>query len=168
MNDFNRAFAIIVGVEGGFSGDANDPGNWTGGGIGQGALKGTKFGISAASYPAEDITGLTLERAKAIYERDFWNETRCGELPWPLSLMLFDAAVQHGSRSAIRLLQLSLEIKVDGNFGPATLVAVKSRPVTETTALFGVAREAYYRQLKNFPIYGKGWIKRLFTVALQA
>ena len=55
MADFDKAFDIIVGVEGGFSLDPNDPGNWTGGKRGVGELKGTRWGISAKSYPHLDI-----------------------------------------------------------------------------------------------------------------
>jgi hypothetical protein len=35
--------------------DERDPGNWTGGAIGKGELRGTKWGISAQTYPQIDI-----------------------------------------------------------------------------------------------------------------
>ena len=48
---FAAAIAMVLAHEGGFQGMPDDPGNWTGGRLGDGTLKGTKFGISAASYP---------------------------------------------------------------------------------------------------------------------
>lgn len=41
--------------------DRNDKGNWTGGRVGVGQLKGTKYGISAAAYLHLGIKSLTLE-----------------------------------------------------------------------------------------------------------
>jgi hypothetical protein len=45
---FDRAFEETIGLEGGFSRNPDDNGNWTGGRRGLGELKGTKYGISAA------------------------------------------------------------------------------------------------------------------------
>jgi lysozyme family protein len=69
---FESAFTRLIDVEKGFQADPRDRGNWTGGEPGRGLLKGTKFGISAAAYPSEDIEHLTLERAQLLYRRDYW------------------------------------------------------------------------------------------------
>jgi lysozyme family protein len=66
-----EALAQIFGHEGGFTQARTDRGNWTSGKIGVGYLKGTKFGVSAMSYPKLDIRNLTLDEAAAIYRRDF-------------------------------------------------------------------------------------------------
>jgi hypothetical protein len=55
---FDRTFEQTIGLEGGFSRDADDNGSWTGGRKGLGDLKGTKYGISAAQYPSLDIEHL--------------------------------------------------------------------------------------------------------------
>ena len=73
MTAFEQALAVVLGHEGGFCAERSDPGNWTGGAVGCGELRGTKFGISAAAYPAEDIANLTPEAAAAIYRRDYWD-----------------------------------------------------------------------------------------------
>ena len=44
---FDEAFKRLIGHEGGYSTDRRDPGNWTGGRVGVGTLKGTKFGLAA-------------------------------------------------------------------------------------------------------------------------
>lgn len=66
MTDFDRAFANVIDAEKGLSMDPNDPGNWTGGAKGKGELNGTRYGISAMSYPKEDIARLTLGRASTL------------------------------------------------------------------------------------------------------
>jgi hypothetical protein len=58
MSDFDRIFDFVVGSEGGFTDNPADPGNWTGGKIGAGECRGTKFGISAGAHPDLDIANL--------------------------------------------------------------------------------------------------------------
>ncbi|MFC0406768.1 hypothetical protein [Roseomonas elaeocarpi] len=56
-----RAFFLALKVnERGLSMVSTDPGNWTGGQVGKGKLKGTKYGIAAASYPARTSKTLPM------------------------------------------------------------------------------------------------------------
>lgn len=162
--DFNDAFAIILGEEGGYSNNRNDPGNWTGGDIGKGELKGTKYGIAAHVYPQLDIANLTIEQAKAIYKRDYWDKVQGDELPWPLSLYVFDAAVNQGPVTAIMMLQDALGVQSDGAIGPITLAAAKMA-TTRRMAKFMALRARRYAGSRNFHIFGTGWLTRLFVVA---
>ena len=70
--NFDQAFDRLNGHEGAFSDDPKDPGNWTGGRVNVGELKGTKYGIAANTYGDLDIKSLTLDDAKKIYYRDWW------------------------------------------------------------------------------------------------
>jgi lysozyme family protein len=72
MSNFDRMFEIVAGHEGCLTAHPADPGNWTDGAVGAGICRGTKFGISAAAYPDLDIANLTLDAAKALYQRDYW------------------------------------------------------------------------------------------------
>ena len=87
MDAFAQAFEIVVGHEGGYSAEPQDPGNWTGGAVGQGHLAGTKFGISAAAYPDVDIAALTPDDAAAIYRHAYWERVHADALPPPLALL---------------------------------------------------------------------------------
>ncbi len=80
-SSFEKAFEIIVGVEGGYSNDPNDPGGET------------KYGIAKRYHPDEDIKNLTLERAKEIYLNDYWMPNACDDANFPLDICLFDSAV---------------------------------------------------------------------------
>lgn len=165
---FNRAFENVIGVEGGFSDDAKDPGNWTGGKEGSGKLSGTKYGVSAAAYPSLDIKSITLDDAKAIYHRDYWQVISGDDFSFPISNALFDCAVNSGCASAAKLLQRSLAITNDGKIGKLTIAAAQAKDQTELLIDFLTARAVFYARLAKFELYGKGWMKRLFTVFHQS
>ena len=116
--------AFLGPEEGVLSRTASDPGNWTGGAVGRGTLVGTKYGISAASYPTLDIAALTLDQANAIRQTDFWDKVRGDELPAPIAFMVTDAAFMSGPDRAIRQMQQALGVSpVDGVLGAHTLAA---------------------------------------------
>lgn len=168
---FALAFASTVGEEGGFTADPNDKGNWTGGARGVGLCRGTKFGISAASYPALDIAGLTLDDARAIYRRDYWAAIRADDLPVPLALAAFDMAVNSNVPAAARTLQRALGVVADGMIGPATIAAARaalgdpaSPRVVEVLDDFHARRLLYMAEASGWSTYGLGWARRVLRV----
>ena len=152
MDAFEWAFRLVIGLEGGYTRDSKDPGNWTSGRIAQGELRGTKYGISAASYPTLDIANLTLEQAKTIYKRDYWDAMRCGQMTRRLSVLVFDSAVQHGQGKAREWLAVPLEFET-----------------------YLGRRIAYYASLAAFyredgdpnDDYGRGWMNRVSSLLLR-
>lgn len=129
MSDFKKAIqTIIVTHEGGFQNDKTDAGNYTP----DGELKGTKYGISAHSFPYVDIENLTLNGAEDLY-RQTWGMFGALEDQRVLTKVL-DLAVNmqwagHGPASKILQLscnQLSFQLNVDGVFGPATAAAANA------------------------------------------
>jgi len=95
--DIQTSLIRVFGNEGGYQNDKVDSGNWTGGKVGVGKQRGTKYGISAASYPKEDIKNLTLKRAAELYERDFWTPLHLSEMKSQgLATEIFDTAVNCG------------------------------------------------------------------------
>lgn len=168
MTPFDRAFLHVVGREGAVSHDANDPGNWTSGKVGEGDLKGTKFGISAGSYPTLDIALLTISDAEAIYRRDYWNPIRGDELPPALALAVFDSAVNQSVDTAIRCLQKALDVAVDGKIGPKTLAAIRRHSMRELVEHFQAERVLRYVELPTFSRFGRGWVRRAIGTAMEA
>lgn len=164
---WDKVFEIVIGVEGGYQCLINDRGNWTSGKIGVGELKGTKYGICAMSYPHLDIENLSLEEAKQIYKKDYWDKCKCDYLPNALSLAVFDYAVNSGIKQAIKDLQRSLGVTVDGIIGNQTIGAANTKPLKE------IYQDYLFRRL-NFMIThcdwqtnGKGWGKRINTINLK-
>lgn len=158
---YNLAFSRLVNHEGGFQNDRNDRGNWTSGRIGVGQLNGTKFGISAMSYPTEDIANMSLDRAKFLYKRDFWDIFNGQELHPALAFQLFDAAVNHGPGNAIRILQRALDVADDGDFGPMTEKAADEAGIDDLLKVFNARRIQFFTRLSTFSRYGAGWMNRV-------
>jgi lysozyme family protein len=48
----------------------------------------------------------------------------------------------------------------DGKIGPKTLSMVFNMEPATLLDKYAQAREAYYRSLKTFEIYGRGWLRR--------
>lgn len=165
MENFSRCIAFTMAQEGGFSTNAADPGNWTGGAVGNGELRGTNFGISAAAYPALDIANLTQADAEAIYRRDYWSAISGDEFAYSLALVAFDAAVNAGPRRAICWLQQAAQVAADGVLGPTTRAALNAGDAPT------IAREALARRLKfsshlpTWSDFGLGWTRRVLALA---
>lgn len=168
---FDKAFDRTIGHEGGFTDNRADRGNWTSGVIGTGQLKGTKFGISAMSYPDLDIKNLTVAQAKEIYKRDFWDKPGLNKLPEVLSADVFDMGVNAGLKTAVKLVQRAVGVTDDGIMGPKTLQAVTdARSHGEDDYVlytqFCAERIKYYTSLSTFSTFGKGWMNRVATCML--
>ena len=163
MTEFETAFHLVVGEEGGFSTDPADPGNWTGGACGRGVCRGTKYGIAASSHPTLDIASLTLQQAQAIYHEAYWANLEADALPKPLSILVFDAAVNCGMSRAITWLQVTVACRADGILGPGTLAAVEERhsDVMALCAEFQTQRLMWMCSLPTWRIFGLGWARRL-------
>jgi len=158
---FEEAFDRLIGHEAGYSDDRRDPGNWTGGRVGAGELKGTKYGIAANTYPDLDIKNLTLEQAKAIYHRDWWLKIGADEIDPAIVVQLWDFAINAGMSTARRALQRAVRVADDGVIGPRTIAAVRSMSVTDVLMRFNGQRLRYYTSLSTWPTYGKGWTNRV-------
>lgn len=160
--NFAACLEQVLKHEGGLSLVRADPGNWTGGKVGVGVLKGTNLGISAASYPDENIRGMTRARAGELYRRDYWDRVRGDDLPPGLDLTVFDPAVNSGAARGARWFQQALGVTVDGRIGPVTVRAAQ-------TAADGVAviqrahalRLGWLRSLSTWSTFGNGWMQRV-------
>jgi lysozyme family protein len=170
--DFEQAFDILVrpSHEGGFQKNPKDRGNWTSGKIGVGELKGTKYGVSAMSYPGEDIENLTLDRAKTLFRRDFWGPALCDALPQPIRFDAFDTAINSGPQRSIKLLQEALGVTVDGVVGPKTMLALSSIEPYRLVARFNGARMRFITGQPDawWDEFGKGLMNRIATNLLGA
>lgn len=150
--------------EGGYTNDARDPGNWTGGKAGQGQLKGTKKGISAASYPNLDIKNITDTQIEFIYKRDYWDVIRADDLPGGVDYCSFDFGVNSGNHRSAQHLQRAVGAKVDGKVGPETISKAKSADPVETVRKICLSRITFLRTLSIFTTYGRGWLRRVNEV----
>ena len=158
---FDEAFRRLIGHEGGYSTDRRDPGNWTGGKVGVGTLKGTKFGLAANTYPNLDIKNLTLEQAKEIYKKDWWDKLGGHGLHSAITFQLWDFAINAGRSRAIKELQQAVGVTADGVIGPKTIEAVNAQDLNDVLLSLTAERLKFYTSLDSFKTYGKGWTNRV-------
>lgn len=151
----------LLSHEGGFTDDRRDPGNWTGGKVGVGLLKGTKFGIAANTYPTLDIKNLTRDAAIKIYRRDFWDRARLDRMPAAVAFQLLDGAVNSGIAQASRWLQRAAFVADDGMIGSVSLAAIKAADPNDLVYRFNADRIEYMTRLKNWAVHGAGWMRRI-------
>ena len=117
LKTFDEIIEQVLEHEGGFVDDPTDRGGQT------------KYGISKRAYPDEDIKALTVERAKELYKRDYWDRFKCGQLPDRIRHIYFDMCVNMGGGRATKILQEacnsknSYKIDVDGGIGKNTIKA---------------------------------------------
>lgn len=162
MSNFDEAIKVVMKHEGGFQKNPKDRGNWTTGEIGTGELRGTKYGISAMSYPGEDIEHLTEARAEEIYRKDFWEQGQYGAInDQSVANKLMDMAVnmerfgRHGP--AVEILQKAIcacgkIIDIDKSMGAKTILAANALPPDDL--LLTMKREAvehYEKIVANHP-----------------
>jgi lysozyme family protein len=163
---FDEAFTLLVNNEGVLSLDRRDRGNWTSGVVGVGELKGSKYGVSAMSYPSSDISRLTIDEAKKIYKRDYWDKMQLDLLPDNITFDMFDIAVNSGVSQAIKLLQTTVGSYPDGKIGQLTLNKTNSYGILLRQHL-NAHRLLFYTLLSSWKEQGKGWTNRVANNLLQ-
>lgn len=161
MSNFEKAFEELIGNEGGYKCQQHDRMDWTSGKVGVGELKGTKYGISAGSYPHLDIKNLTLAQAREIYKRDFWDKFNGDDLDYEVAFQVFDADVNHGIGNGSRFMQRALDVADDGVVGPVTLKALKEMEPKKFMFLFLAERLEFFTKCTTWATDGKGWARRV-------
>jgi len=166
--NYDACIGKVLEYEGGYQADPNDKGNYTGCAVGAGTLKGTNRGISACSYPNEDIKGMTEARAKEIYRSDFWDPIQGDELPAGPDLCTFDGSVNSGRSRGVQWLQHAVGVDADGIVGPVTIEAARDADDHTTIDRICDDRMAFLRSLSTWDLYGKGWTARVEDVRAEA
>ncbi|NIX76907.1 glycoside hydrolase family 108 protein [Microvirga terricola] len=161
---FDEALAVVLTHEGGFVQHRLDPGGATNFGITRETLS------RARGCPAsvEDVRDLAQAEAGAIYRRFYWDVIRGEELPLGIALAVFDAAVNSGPGRAVRLFQEALAVPVDGLIGPLTVKAAGKADPAETIRAFTRARLGFLARLAIWPVFGRGWRRRVLAVEQEA
>lgn len=162
---FARSLALVLKHEGGFVHHKDDPGGATNKGVTQKTYDGWRL---SQLLPKRSVRHITVVEITAIYRKSYWLAASCDELPAGVDYMVFDLAVNSGVGWATKFLQEAVRVSADGVIGPKTLAAVRSLPAAEIVLRMRNRREAFYRGLGTFPVFGKGWMRRLTEVAIVA
>lgn len=150
---FDDAFSALIGNEGGYVFNENDPGGET------------MWGVTARVARRHGYTGamrdLPLSTAKDIAKAEYWTPAHCDELPDSLRFDMLDVAYNMGVHEAIVLLQRAAGQQGDGFFGPVTAAAIAAVPDERLRRSFNAERLLFYTGLPAWPTFGKGWVNRV-------
>ena len=154
MASFDKAVTKTLEWEGGLTTDT--------GGL-------TKYGISQKAYPDLDIAALTIDQAKKIYKRDYWDPINLSGLTYqPLANQIFDIAVNAGPSRAKSLLkdtliQLNLPMRY-ADLSVKSIQELNGRDVMRINNQLVKIRSQFYNDLaaKNskYKKYLTGWTNR--------
>ena len=159
-DNFEQCFQLVLKSEGGYVWDKSDPGGETNRGVTRAAWS------EYLKRPIQDgeMAKLTVNDIRPFYKQMYWNVCNCEGLPKGVDYEIFDFAVNAGCTESIRCLQKALGTEPDGVLGPITLTLISQHDPKELIAAFTDIKTSFYKGLKLFPIYGKGWLERVAEV----
>ena len=114
----DQSLEWLLEEEGGWSNHPADRGGRTMYGVTQGTYDQWRAMRKATK---QSVSKITKQEAHDLYEVMYWRAGGCDRLPWPISYLVFDAAVNSGPSRAVRWLQQGLGIPQDGRVGPNTI-----------------------------------------------
>lgn len=151
--NYSDCRAFVRKYEGGLSIIRSDPGNWTGGKVGVGLLKGTKYGVAANSHPHLDIANLTMAQADAIFKTEYWDTINGDVLPVGVDLAAFDVSVNSGPGKATAWYK---EARAAAN-APIEQIKIICR-----------RRLSFMHGLRTWSSFGRGWAARVSACEAKA
>ena len=163
-NNFRDCLELVLKHEGGFVDHPKDPGGMTNLGVTK------KVWEEWVGHPVteKDMRELTPAIVAPMYEMRYWRTSYCEKLPRGLDLLVFSMAVNAGSGRSVKLLQDAIGVLPDGVIGPNTMAKINEANVETLIDKFSEARTDYYKGLKLFPVFGRGWLNRTDTERLEA
>lgn len=162
MTRFDDCLKIVLEYEGGYSDVPGDRGGKTKWGITQNTLDRWCY---ISHHDKVIVANLTEVQRDNIYQLLYWQPPCCYDLPHPLDLVIFDAAVNHGPQTAIKLLQAQLGVTVDGIVGRNTMRHAKDCNARRIALAVIGARRAKYTAIAFHDAsqqkFLKGWQDRM-------
>lgn len=169
---FEQCLAAVLKEEGGFSDHPADPEGATNMGITRRTLAAWRGVSPWQSLDPAEVKALTREEAARIYRARCWEAVAADHLPVGLDLAVFDFAVNSGPVRAVRTLQELLGTDPDGILGPRTLGAIEQRVrrggLRLLIEVYCDRRLAFLQALATFPVFGRGWPRRVATTRATA
>lgn len=123
----------------------------------------------------DDICKLTVDEAKLIYKKNFWDRYKWDELEFSVALCCLDCCINHGGFASIlqrAIIDCGQSVIVDGKFGPKTFAALKAcEPVKLAKAIYDQRKKYYEKIVARNPsqkVFIKGWMRRADEMAREA
>lgn len=155
---FHACLSETLKWEGGFSNDPYDPGGATMNGITQKEYDAYRLRKGLAK---QSVRNISIAERDDIYRTKYWDEVNADRLPPGVDLQTFDFGVNAGPQRGIKCLQSALGVDPDGHMGEITERALATCDPAAVVVKMCAYRERYYRSLKTFWRFGKGWLSRV-------
>lgn len=162
--NFQRALALVLKHEGGFSNHAADPGGATNKGI---TLKTFRRYVKPDGT-VDDLKAITDAQVAQVYRHHYWNAVKGDQLPAGVDYAAFDFAVNSGPSRAIKTLQRILLVRQDGIIGPQTLSVLERAKAEHVVEVLCAERLKFLKGLSHWSTFGKGWSRRVSDVQTHA
>ena len=162
--NFDKCLALVLQSEGGFVDNKNDPGGMTNLGV----TKAVWEEWTRHEVDEKAMRALTPTDVAPLYRAKYWMACYAPQLKTGLDYVLFDCAVNIGPGRAVKLLQEAIQCVPDGTIGPRTMQLLDQKDVKDVIEAFSKRKTEFYEGLNTFPIFGKGWLKRIDDVKLNA
>jgi len=162
--NWDKCFDLVIVNEGGYVDNPADPGgatNW-------GCTKAVWEQYIGHEVSKKDIRNLTKEDVKPLYKRNYWDAIHGDALPSGLDYCLFDCAINSGVGRATKFIQEIVGVFADGAIGNNTVTAINQMNTVTMINEFSDKRQAFLETLKTFPVFGKGWTKRVTEVRIKS
>ena len=160
--NFDRCLALLLKHEGNFVNHPSDPGGMT------------NLGVTArvweewVGHPVDEkqMRALTPADVAPLYKRKYWDACHADDLVSGVDYCVFDVAVNSGAGRAIKFLQSCVGATPDGGYGSITAALVKKaeQDPARLIELYCAKRLEFLQSLKTFPVFGKGWSRRVAEV----
>ena len=176
MSNFEQAVKTVFENEGGLTDHPADPGGITNYGITLNVLRedGVFGDIDGdGDIDADDIRTLTIDQARAIYDRQWWERYGYGRIDnqW-IATKLLDLSVNMGPRQAHIIAQRALlatgyPVKEDGILGAVTIEAINNCAnksglhIAMRSEAAGVYRLIVARK-PALSVFLTGWLRRAY------
>jgi lysozyme family protein len=162
--NFRDCLELVLKYEGGVSNHSKDPGGFTNLGVTK------KVWEDWVGHEVDEkaMRALTPAIVAPMYEMKYWRTSYCEKLPRGLDLLVFSMAVNAGAGRSVKLLQDAIGVVADGVIGPNTMAKINEANVETLIDKFSEARTAFYKGLKTFPVFGRGWLARTESERLEA
>jgi len=157
QGNFKECLDLVLKSEGGFVNHPSDPGGMTNLGV----TKRVWQEYTGHEADEKEMRSLTPEKVAPLYEQKYWRPCYGEVLPRGLDFVVFSMGVNAGPGRSVKLLQQSIGCVPDGIIGPRTRELISDSNTATLIAKFSEARREYYRALKTFPTFGKGWLARV-------
>ena len=163
-SNFDTCLYEVLKHEGGYVDHPADPGGATNLGVTKQAWE----EYVGREVTKDDIKALTVEDVTPFYRKRYWDACKCDDLHAGVDYVVFDVAVNSGTRRAAKFLQEAVSVTPDGSIGPRTLSAAADFGPNLIINRICDRRESFYRALPTFSTFGKGWLRRNDAVHKKA